>query len=61
MSKVITQQLNQAEVKAVSWFMSLLKDVETYDQAPLQHVLNDHGVFKDMANVLIDYWESVRK
>ena len=50
----------EAKGKAVAWFLNLLEDVENYDQEPVQSVLNDYGIFKELANVLIEYQENIK-
>lgn len=50
----------QAKREAVDWFEKLLDDVISWDQYPMQSVLEDFGVFKDMSNVLIKYKDEFR-
>lgn len=48
----------KANIIAHEWFNELLEQVEEYDQAPVQSVLNDFGVFKELSNTLIAYREA---
>lgn len=50
----------KSKAKATGWFIKLLEDIETWDQYAMQSVLNDHGVIKDMTNVLIEYQQEIK-
>lgn len=43
------------------WFDELLDDIETWERAPMQSVLNDFGKIKAFSNQLIDYWDNNKK